>query len=126
MQNGVFCIPERRAGIYTHHMYNATAYSAASATSPLASTTISRRNPTPEKPLSVPAFGLTMGRRSLSGWPIGGIAKTQEVLDFCGQHNISADVEVIPMQKVDEAYERPLNGDVKYRCSIDMASLKSE
>src|SRR6266852_227074 len=80
----------------------------------------------PEKPLAVSAFGLLMGRRSLSGSPIGGIAETQEMLDFCGQHNITADVEVIPIQKVNEAYERLLKADVKYRFSIDMASLKSE
>ncbi len=80
----------------------------------------------PEKPLAVAAFGLIIGRRSLSGSPIGGIAETQEMLDFCGQHNITADVEVIPIQKVNEAYERLLKSDVKYRFSIDMASLKSE
>jgi alcohol dehydrogenase (NADP+) len=80
----------------------------------------------PEKPLAVSAFGLLMGRRSLSGSPIGGIAETQEMLDFCGQHNITADVEVIPIQKVNEAYERLLKSNVKYRFSIDMASLKSE
>ena len=80
----------------------------------------------PEKPLAVSAFGLIMGRRSLSGSPIGGIAETQEMLDFCGQHNITSDVEVIPIQKVNEAYERLLKSDVKYRFSIDMASLKSE
>jgi uncharacterized zinc-type alcohol dehydrogenase-like protein len=80
----------------------------------------------PEKPLAVPAFGLIMGRRSLSGSPIGGIAETQEMLDFCGQHNITSDVEVIPIQKVNEAYERLLKSDVKYRFSIDMASLKNE
>jgi uncharacterized zinc-type alcohol dehydrogenase-like protein len=80
----------------------------------------------PEKPLSISAFGLIMGRRSLSGSPIGGIAETQEMLDFCGQHNITADVEVIPIQKVNEAYERLLKADVRYRFSIDMASLKSE
>ncbi len=80
----------------------------------------------PEKPLSVPAFGLIMGRRSLSGSPIGGIAETQEMLDFCGRHNITADVEVIPIQKINEAYDRLLKSDVKYRFSIDMASLKSE
>lgn len=79
----------------------------------------------PEKPLALSAFGLIMGRRSLSGSPIGGIAETQEMLDFCGQHNITADVEVIPIQKVNEAYERLLKSDVKYRFSIDMASLKS-
>ena len=80
----------------------------------------------PEKPLSIPAFGLIMGRRSLSGSPIGGLPETQEMLDFCGAHNIIADVEVIPIQKVNEAYERLLKSDVKYRFSIDMASLKSE
>jgi uncharacterized zinc-type alcohol dehydrogenase-like protein len=80
----------------------------------------------PEKPLPVAAFGLIMGRRSLSGSAIGGIAETQEMLDFCGKHNITSDVEVIPIQKVNEAYERLLKADVKYRFSIDMASLKSE
>ncbi len=80
----------------------------------------------PEKPLAVAAFALIMGRRSLSGSAIGGIAETQEMLDFCGQHNITADVEVIPIQKINEAYERMAKGDVKYRFSIDMASLKSE
>jgi uncharacterized zinc-type alcohol dehydrogenase-like protein len=80
----------------------------------------------PEKPLAVSAFSLLMGRRNLSGSLIGGIAETQEMLDFCGQHNITADVEVIPIQKVNEAYERLLKSDVKYRFSIDMASLKSE
>jgi alcohol dehydrogenase (NADP+) len=80
----------------------------------------------PEKPLPVAAFSLIMGRRSLAGSNIGGIAETQEMLDFCGQHNITADVEVIPIQKVNEAYDRLLRSDVKYRFSIDMASLKSE
>jgi uncharacterized zinc-type alcohol dehydrogenase-like protein len=80
----------------------------------------------PEKPLAVSVFGLIMGRRSFSGSPIGGIPETQEMLDFCGQHNITADVEVIPIQQVNEAYERLLKSDVKYRFSIDMASLKTE
>ncbi|EGK90016.1 NAD(P)-dependent alcohol dehydrogenase [Microcoleus vaginatus PCC 9802] len=80
----------------------------------------------PEKPLEVAAFSLIMGRRSLSGSNIGGIAETQEMLDFCGEHNITSDVEVIPIQKVNEAYERLLKSDVKYRFVIDMASLKSE
>ena len=80
----------------------------------------------PEKPLAVSVFNLIMGRRSISGSPIGGIAETQEMLDFCGKHNITSDVEVIPIQKVNEAYERLLKSDVKYRFSIDMASLKSE
>jgi uncharacterized zinc-type alcohol dehydrogenase-like protein len=80
----------------------------------------------PEKPLALGVFGLIFGRRSVSGSPIGGIAETQEMLDFCGQHNITSDVEIIPIQKVNEAYERLLKSDVKYRFSIDMASLKSE
>jgi uncharacterized zinc-type alcohol dehydrogenase-like protein len=80
----------------------------------------------PEKPLPLSVFSLIMGRRSLSGSPIGGLAETQEMLDFCGQHNITADVEVIPIQKVNEAYERLLKSDVKYRFSIDMASLRAE
>src|SRR5271157_3932676 len=80
----------------------------------------------PAKPLGVSAFGLIMRRRSFSGSNIGGIAETQEMLDFCGQHNITADVEVIPIQKVNEAYERLVKSNVKYRFSIDMASLSSE
>jgi uncharacterized zinc-type alcohol dehydrogenase-like protein len=79
----------------------------------------------PEKPLPVAVFGLILGRRSFSGSPIGGIAETQEMLDFCGKCNITADVEVIPVQKINEAYERMLKSDVKYRFSIDMSSLKS-
>ena len=80
----------------------------------------------PERPLAVSAFALLVGRRSLSGSIIGGLKETQEMLDFCGGHNITADVEVIPIQKVNEAYERLVKADVKYRFSIDMASLKSE
>jgi len=80
----------------------------------------------PAKPLSVGAFGLLLRRRSLSGSLIGGIAETQEMLNFCGQHNITSDVEVIPIQKINEAYERLLKSDVEYRFSIDMASLKAE
>lgn len=80
----------------------------------------------PEKPLAVSAFGLIMGRRNLSGSAIGGIAETQEMLDFCAKHNIVADVEVIPIQKLNEAYQRLLQSDVKYRFTIDMASLQSE
>src|SRR5438067_7972174 len=80
----------------------------------------------PAKPLGITAFGLIARRRSFSGSMIGGIPETQEMLDFCGKHNITADVEVIPIQKVNEAYGRLLKSDVKYRFSIDMASLKSE
>jgi uncharacterized zinc-type alcohol dehydrogenase-like protein len=79
----------------------------------------------PQKPLAVSAFGLIMARRSLSGSAIGGIAETQEMLDFCGQHQITSDVEIIPIQKINEAYDRLLKSDVKYRFSIDMASLKA-
>ena len=80
----------------------------------------------PDTPLQVSAFALLFGRKSLSGSLIGGIKETQEMLDFCGQHNITADVEVIPIQQVNEAYERLTKSDVKYRFSIDMASLKGE
>lgn len=80
----------------------------------------------PPKPLSISSFPLIMRRRSLSGSNIGGIAETQEMLDFCGIHNITADVEVIPIQNVNEAYERILKSDVKYRFSIDMSSLRNE
>ena len=80
----------------------------------------------PEKPMTISAFSLIFGRRSLSGSLIGGIAETQEMLDFCGQHNITSDVEIIPIQKLNEAYERMVKSDVKYRFSIDMASLRSE
>jgi len=78
----------------------------------------------PDQPLPVAVFGLLMRRRSFSGSLIGGIAETQEMLDFCGKHNITSDVEVIPVQKINEAYERLVKSDVKYRFSIDMASLK--
>jgi alcohol dehydrogenase (NADP+) len=80
----------------------------------------------PDKPLPVSVIGLIFARRSFSGSLIGSLAETQEMLDFCGARNITADVEVIPIQKVNEAYERLAKADVKYRFSIDMASLKSE
>jgi len=78
----------------------------------------------PDTPLQVSAFALLFGRKSLSGSLIGGIAETQEMLDFCAEHNITSDVEIIPIQKINEAYERMVKSDVKYRFSIDMASLK--
>ena len=78
----------------------------------------------PDKPLGVSSFALLFGRRSLSGSLIGGIAETQEMLDFCGKHGITSDVEVIPAQQIDEAYERLLRSDVKYRFSIDMGSIR--
>jgi uncharacterized zinc-type alcohol dehydrogenase-like protein len=78
----------------------------------------------PEKPSPVSSFNLIMGRRSLAGSAIGGIRETQEMLDFCAEKGISADIELIPIQKINEAYERLLKNDVKYRFVIDMASLK--
>ncbi len=78
----------------------------------------------PDQPLPVAVFGLLMRRRSFSGSLIGGIAETQEMLDFCGKNNITSDVEVIPVQKINEAFDRVVKSDVKYRFSIDMASLK--
>jgi uncharacterized zinc-type alcohol dehydrogenase-like protein len=80
----------------------------------------------PDDPLPVAVFGLIFKRRSFSGSLIGGIKETQEMLDFCGKNNITSDVEVIPIQKVNEAFERLVKSDVKYRFSIDMASLKAE
>jgi uncharacterized zinc-type alcohol dehydrogenase-like protein len=78
----------------------------------------------PEHPLAVAAFSLIPYRRCFAGSTIGGIAETQEMLDFCGKHNIVADIEMINIQQINEAYERLLKGDVKYRFVIDMASLK--
>jgi len=78
----------------------------------------------PENPQPVGAFSLIFGRRRLAGSLIGGIRETQEMLDFCAEHGITSDVEVIPIQKINEAYDRMLRGDVKYRFVIDMASLR--
>lgn len=78
----------------------------------------------PEHPLPVAAFSLIMNRKSFSGSLIGGIAETQEMLDFCGKHGITSDIELIQMQDINKAYDRLLKGDVKYRFVIDMASLK--
>jgi uncharacterized zinc-type alcohol dehydrogenase-like protein len=78
----------------------------------------------PDQPISAAPFSLIMPRRSLAGSAIGGIPETQEMLDYCAEHNITSDVEVIPIQKINEAYERLLRNDVKYRFVIDMASLK--
>jgi uncharacterized zinc-type alcohol dehydrogenase-like protein len=78
----------------------------------------------PGEPLAVAAFPLIMRRRSFSGSLIGGLAETQEMLDFCGQHNVTADIELIRMDQINEAYERMLKSDVKYRFVIDMTSLR--
>lgn len=79
----------------------------------------------PEHPLPVAAFSLIIGRKSFAGSAIGGIQETQEMLDFCAAHNITADIEMIDIKNINEAYERLLKGDVKYRFVIDMASLKN-
>jgi uncharacterized zinc-type alcohol dehydrogenase-like protein len=78
----------------------------------------------PEKPMSIPSIALIFGRKRLSGSAIGGIAETQEMLDFCGTHGITADIELIPIQKINDAFSRLLKSDVRYRFVIDMASLK--
>ncbi|EJL67135.1 NAD(P)-dependent alcohol dehydrogenase [Flavobacterium sp. CF136] len=79
----------------------------------------------PMEPLPVTSFSLLLGRRSFAGSAIGGIAETQEMLDFCAEHNITADIELIGVNDVNDAYERLLKGDIKYRFVIDMASLKN-
>ena len=78
----------------------------------------------PADPSPVGASDLLMGRKSLAGSLIGGIRETQEMLDFCGSRNIAADIETIPMQKINEAYDRMLKSDVRYRFVVDMSSLK--
>ena len=78
----------------------------------------------PPAPLPVQVFHLIFGRKKFTGSLIGGIAETQEMLNFCGEHKIVSDIEIIPIQKINEAYERLLKSDVKYRFVIDMASLK--
>jgi uncharacterized zinc-type alcohol dehydrogenase-like protein len=80
----------------------------------------------PAEPLPVSVFSLIMRRRQFAGSLIGGIRETQEMLDFCAEHGITCDVEMIRMQQVNEAYERLLKSDVRYRFVIDMASLKQE
>ena len=77
----------------------------------------------PSEPAVVPAFNLIFQRRSLAGSLIGGIPETQEMLDYCAEHNITSDVEVINIKDINESYERMLKGDVRYRFVIDMATL---
>ncbi len=77
----------------------------------------------PEKPAEVHAFSLIVNNRTLAGSGIGGIAETQEMLDYCAKNNITSDVEVIPIQRIEEAYERTIKADVRYRFVIDMQSL---
>ena len=76
--------------------------------------------------LSIQPFNVVLPRRIFTGSAIGGIAETQEMLEFCSEHGITSDIEVINMQEINEAYERMLKGDVRYRFVIDMASLKEE
>jgi uncharacterized zinc-type alcohol dehydrogenase-like protein len=78
----------------------------------------------PEKPLEVHAFSVIMPRRNLNGSGIGGIAETQEMLEFCAQHGIVSDIELIPIQRINQAWDRMIKQDVRYRFVIDMASLK--
>ncbi len=77
----------------------------------------------PPKPMAIQAFSLILKRRTVAGSVIGGIRETQEMLDYCAQQNIGSDVEVIPIQQVNEAYERTIKGDVRYRFVIDMKTL---
>ena len=78
----------------------------------------------PPTPQQIAAMSLIMPRRILTGSLIGGIPETQEMLDFCGKHGIACEIETIRMDQINEAYERMLKSDVKYRFVIDMASLK--
>jgi uncharacterized zinc-type alcohol dehydrogenase-like protein len=80
----------------------------------------------PPNPPVVEPVRLIQGRHSLSGSMIGGVRETQEMLDYCAEHGIAADVEVIPIQKINEAFDRTVKGDVKYRFVIDMSSLPNE
>jgi uncharacterized zinc-type alcohol dehydrogenase-like protein len=77
----------------------------------------------PPKPAQVAAFSLVAGRKSLAGSGIGGIAETQEMLDYCAEHNIVSDIEMIDIKDIEPAYERMQKGDVRYRFVIDMATL---
>ena len=80
----------------------------------------------PEKETPIGAYSLIGARRSLAGSVIGGIRETQEMLDFCSKNNIACDIESIPIQRVNEAYERVIDSDVRYRFVIDMKSLESK
>jgi len=80
----------------------------------------------PSEHKSPSVFPFLMGRRALAGSTIGGIAETQEMLDFCAEHGVAADIEIIPIQSIEQAYARMLKSDVKYRFVIDLQSLKDE
>ncbi|MGA8328278.1 MAG: zinc-binding dehydrogenase, partial [Mycobacterium sp.] len=77
----------------------------------------------PERPMEVPAFALALARRSLTGSNIGGIAETQEMLNFCAEHDVTPEIEVIEASYVNEAYERVLASDVRYRFVIDTSTI---
>ena len=77
----------------------------------------------PDKPAELSAFSLIANNRILAGSGIGGIRETQEMLDYCAEHNIVSDIEIVPIQKIEEAYERTIKSDVRYRFVIDMQSL---
>ena len=77
----------------------------------------------PPEPITVPAFNIVFTRKCVAGSLIGGLPETQEMLDYCAEHDIASDIEIIPIQKIQEAYERMLKSDIKYRFVIDMASL---
>jgi alcohol dehydrogenase (NADP+) len=77
----------------------------------------------PPEPLSIPAHTLIIGRRSLAGSLIGGVRETQEMLDYCADHGIASDIEIIPIKRIEEAFDRTVKADVKYRFVIDMSTL---
>jgi uncharacterized zinc-type alcohol dehydrogenase-like protein len=79
----------------------------------------------PPEPTPLAAFAMIGGAKRLAGSMIGGIKETQEMLDYCGEHGIVSDIETIPVQKVNEAYDRMMKGDVRYRFVIDAASLRT-
>jgi hypothetical protein len=85
-----------------------------------------RPYPAENQPLEFGAFNVVNGRKSFSGWNIGGIAETQEVIDFCVEHGITADIELIKVDQIDEASERLEKGDVKYRFVIDIAGSRNK
>jgi uncharacterized zinc-type alcohol dehydrogenase-like protein len=78
----------------------------------------------PSEPVPLEIAGLIFARKKIGGSLIGGIRETQEMLDFCGEHNVTADVEIIGVQQINQAYERLLKNDVRYRFVIDLASIK--
>jgi uncharacterized zinc-type alcohol dehydrogenase-like protein len=78
----------------------------------------------PSKPVAIPAFSVVVRRRNFAGSTIGGIQETQEMLDFCSRHNIVSDIEMTSFDKIEEAWDRVVRGDVKYRFVLDLKTLK--